>query len=59
MSSKPYLGIRPAVVHAIEEHTRELLDLLSAHLVQHSFLLGERISLANCALLGQGIDSAV
>jgi glutathione S-transferase len=32
--------------------TRDLLDRLSAHLAHHASLLGERMSLADCALMG-------
>jgi glutathione S-transferase len=37
---------------AIEAHTRELLDALSTHFKVHPYLLGERQSLADCALMG-------
>ena len=50
--SLPLLGVTPATVPAIEAHTRELLDALSAHFAVHPFLLGDRMSLADCALMG-------
>jgi hypothetical protein len=46
------LGVCPESAPAIEAHTRELLDLLSAHLASQPFLLGSRPSLADCALMG-------
>jgi len=50
--SLPLLGVTPATVAAIEAHTRELLDVLSAHFAVHPYLLGGRMSLADCALMG-------
>jgi hypothetical protein len=46
------IGVSPQTAPAIEAHTRELLDLLSAHLARHAYLLGDRPSLADCALMG-------
>jgi len=46
------LGVVPASIAAIEAHLGELLDALSAHFAEHRFLLGDRMSLADCALLG-------
>jgi glutathione S-transferase len=37
---------------AIEAHTLDLLDALSTHFQAHRYLLGERQSLADCALMG-------
>ncbi len=37
---------------AIEAHTRDLLDALSTHFTGHAYLLGERMSFADCALMG-------
>ena len=37
---------------AIEAHTRDLLDALSAHFLKHAYLLGGRTSFADCALMG-------
>lgn len=48
----PFLGITAATAPAIEAHLRDLLDALSAHFAVHPFLLGERMSLADCALMG-------
>lgn len=48
----PFLGISAATAPAIEAHLRELLDALSAHFAVHPYLLGERMSLADCALMG-------
>lgn len=50
--SLPFLGISPATVPAIEAHTRDLLDGLGAHFRESRCLLGERMSLADCSLLG-------
>jgi glutathione S-transferase len=46
------LGVCTASHAAIEAHTADLLDALSAHFAEHPALLGERMSLADCALLG-------
>jgi glutathione S-transferase len=48
----PFVGVVPASIPAIEAHTRELLDRLSAHLARHPYILGGRPSLADCALMG-------
>jgi glutathione S-transferase len=48
----PFVGVTPASIPAIEAHTHELLDCLSAHLAQHPYVLGSRPSLADCALMG-------
>ena len=48
----PFVGITPASIPAIEAHTRDLLDRLSAHLARHPYVLGGRPSLADCALMG-------
>jgi len=48
----PYVGIVPDSIPAIEAHTQELLDALSAHFAHHPYLLGGRPSLADCALMG-------
>ena len=50
--SLPFIGVTEESVPAIEDHTRELLDALSAHFEAHSYLLGERMSLADCGLMG-------
>ena len=48
----PFVGIVPASIPAIEAHTRDLLDRFSAHLAAHPYVLGNRPSLADCALMG-------
>ena len=48
----PSSASRPASVAAIEAHLHDLLERLSAHFAVHPFLLGDRMSLADCALMG-------
>lgn len=48
----PMLGVTEQTAPAIEAHTRELLDHLSAHFREHRYLLGEAMSLADCGLMG-------
>lgn len=48
----PFLGVTPATIPAVEAHLRDLLDALSAHFAVHPYLLGDRMSLADCALMG-------
>ena len=48
----PMLGVTPATIPAIDAHTDAMLAALCAHFAQHPFLLGERLSLADCALMG-------
>ena len=50
--SLPFLGVTPETSPAIEAHTRDVLDVLSTHLQATPYLLGERMSLADCALMG-------
>lgn len=50
--SLPLLGINAESAPMIEAHTRELLDVLSRHFQAQDFLLGQGMSLADCALLG-------
>ncbi len=50
--SLPMLGVTPETIPAIEAHTRELLDALSAHFSEHAFVFGDRMSLADCGLMG-------
>lgn len=45
-------GILPETIPHLEAHTRDLLDRLSAHFTEHPYLLGQRPSLADCALMG-------
>ncbi|UCE85701.1 MAG: glutathione S-transferase family protein [Deltaproteobacteria bacterium] len=46
------LGIDANTIPAIESHTEGLLDDLSDHFAAHAYLLGGRMSLADCALMG-------
>jgi glutathione S-transferase len=46
------LGATDETAPAIEAHTRDLLDALSSHFEAHPYLLGERMSTADCALMG-------
>ena len=46
------LGVTPLSAPAIEAHTRDLLDRLETLFAATPFLLGERLSVADCALLG-------
>jgi len=47
-----FLGVTPDTIPAVEAHLRDLLDALSAHFAVHPYLLGDRMSLADCALMG-------
>jgi glutathione S-transferase len=51
-AAPPALGIDPNTIPVVESHTEGLLDDLSAHFQEHPFLLGSRMSLADCALMG-------
>jgi hypothetical protein len=46
------LGVCAESHAAIEAHTADLLDALSAHFAEHAALLGGRMSLADCAVMG-------
>ena len=46
------VGATPEAGPALEAHTRELLAALSAHFSAHAYLLGARMSLGDCALMG-------
>ncbi len=46
------VGARDDNAPAIEAHTRDLLDALSTHFEAYPYLLGERMSFADCALMG-------
>ena len=48
----PFLGIDGRTASVIESHLEALLDELSAHFAEQPFLLGARMSLADCALMG-------
>jgi len=45
------LGATEETAPAIEEHTRDLLGALCAHFEAYPYLLGSRISMADCALM--------
>ncbi len=47
-----FLGVVPESIQAIEAHTTDLLHLLSNHFAHHGYLLGDRPSLADDALMG-------
>jgi glutathione S-transferase len=51
-AAKGMLGVNDATAPAIEAHLRALLDALCAHFEAHRFLLGDAMSLADCALMG-------
>jgi glutathione S-transferase len=46
------LGATDETAPVIEAHTRDLLAALSAHFESHDYLLGSRMSFADCALMG-------
>jgi len=48
----PSLGVTDQTIPAIDAHTDDMLDALNRHLAIHPFLLGNRMSLADCALMG-------
>lgn len=48
----PMLGVTDATIPAIDSHSDEMLAALDAHFAAHPFVLGERLSLADCALMG-------
>jgi glutathione S-transferase len=48
----PALGVGETTIPAIEAHFFELLDCLETVFADQSFLLGDQMSLADCALLG-------
>jgi glutathione S-transferase len=50
--SLPVLGVVEATMPAIEAHLGELLGHMEAILSDQSFLLGEQMSLADCAMMG-------
>ena len=53
LAARRFVGASPEAAPAIEAHTRELLDALSAHFEADPYLLGGRMSFADCALMGQ------
>jgi len=52
LSRKDSLGIEPANGPAIEAHIEDLLAALSKHFAEHRYLFGNRMSFADCALMG-------
>jgi glutathione S-transferase len=50
--SLPMLGVGEATIPAIEAHLDELLGHMEAIFSDQSFLLGEQMSLADCAMMG-------
>lgn len=50
--SLPALGVGQASIPAIVAHFDELLDAMEALLAEQPFLLGDRMSLADCAMMG-------
>ncbi|MEM8768730.1 MAG: glutathione S-transferase family protein [Pseudomonadota bacterium] len=48
----PMLGVTAETIPAIDAHTDAMLAALDAHFAEHPFLLGERMSLADCTLMG-------
>jgi glutathione S-transferase len=51
-SALPMLGVTPATLPAIDAHLDAMLSALCSHFSAHRFVLGERMSLADCALMG-------
>ncbi len=51
-TARIHLGATDETGPAIEAHTEDLLAALSAHFSAHPYLLGARMSLADCALMG-------
>ncbi len=48
----PMLGVTAETIPAIDAHTDAMLAALDAHFAEHPFLLGDRLTLADCALMG-------
>ena len=48
----PMLGVTESTIPAIDAHTEAMLTALDAHFSACPFLLGERLTLADCALMG-------
>lgn len=46
------VGVISSTLPVIEAHTHDLLAALNTHFETHPYLLGERISYADCALMG-------
>jgi glutathione S-transferase len=52
VAARRAVGATEQTAPAIEAHTRDLLDALSTHFEAQPYLLGERMSFADCALMG-------
>jgi len=52
LRARALLGSTPETAPALEAHTRDLLAALSSHFEACPYLLGGRMSFADCALLG-------
>jgi glutathione S-transferase len=52
VTARLFLGANDETGPAIEVQTHELLARLSSHFEQHDYLLGSRMSVADCALMG-------
>lgn len=48
----PMLGVTAKTIPAIDAHTSDMLAALCRHFGRYPFLLGDRLSLADCALMG-------
>ena len=48
----PILGVTATTIPAIDAHTEAMLTALDRHFAAYPFLLGARLSLADCALMG-------
>lgn len=48
----PMLGVTETTIPAIDAHCDAMLAALDAHLSAHPFLLGDRLTLTDCALMG-------
>jgi glutathione S-transferase len=48
----PHLGVNEETVPVIEAHLADMLDALNTHFEQYRFLLGDRLALGDCSLLG-------
>lgn len=53
LEARAALGSTPETGPVIEQHLRDHLDALSNHFREHPYLLGGRMSFADCALMGQ------
>jgi hypothetical protein len=48
----PFIGINEETVPVIEAHLADMLDALNTHFEHHPFLLGDRVALGDCSLMG-------